>query len=148
MGSFDVKFPDNFMANLLNTNAEEICTEALKEAAPILTENMKRSARMSIMHEGESEAVNSIAQSEAKRTKDGSAFIINVGPRGYSQKSYRDKKNRKYKVSNALKLIWKEYGVAGRQAPRPFLVNATRNAYEKVMNKLQEVYNRKAGGTG
>ena len=94
-------------------------------------------------------AARNFAFSKAKRTKDGSAYITTVGPRGYSNHMYYDKKGqkkRKYKVSNALKAIWKEYGIAGKQAPRPFIANATRNAEEKVMNKLQEVYRNKTGG--
>lgn len=149
MAGFDVIFPDDLMGGLLDTGCEEICMEALSEAAPLLVDSMKKSARAAVLHEGESEMVNSIAFSKAKRTKDGSAYITTVGPRGYSDHMYYDKKGqkkRKYKVSNALKAIWKEYGIAGKQAPRPFIANATRNAEEKVMNKLQEVYKNKTGG--
>lgn len=149
MAGFDVRFPDDLMGGLLNTDCSEICVKALSEAAPLLMDSMKKSARAAVLHEGESEMVNSIAFSKAKRTKDGSAYITTVGPRGYSNHMYYDKKGqkkRKYKVSNALKAIWKEYGIAGKQAPRPFIANATRNAEEKVMNKLQEVYRNKTGG--
>lgn len=149
MADFDVTFPEDFMCELLNTDCDEICLEALSEAAPILVDSMKKSARAAVLHEGESEMVESIAFSKAKKTKDGSAYITTVGPRGYSAHTYYDKKSRKkrkYKVSNALKAIWKEYGIAGKQAPRPFLANATQNAAENVINKLQEVYRKKTGG--
>lgn len=149
MADFDVTFPEDLMGKLLNTDCGEICLEALSEAAPILVDSMKKSARAAILHEGESEMVESVAFSKAKKTKDGSAYITTVGPRGYSDHTYYDKKSRKkrkYKVSNALKAIWKEYGIAGKQAPRPFLANATQNAAEKVINKLQEVYRKKTGG--
>ncbi|MBD5480220.1 MAG: hypothetical protein HDR14_13175 [Lachnospiraceae bacterium] len=149
MADFDVTFPDDFMGELLDTDCSEICLTALSEAAPILVDSMKKSARAAVMHEGESEMVDSIAFSKAKKTKDESAYITTVGPRGYSDHTYYDKKGRKkrkYKVSNALKAIWKEYGIAGKQAPRPFLANATQNAAEKVINKLQEVYRKKTGG--
>ncbi len=76
---------------------------------------MKQSCRRVIEHSGESELVESIKSNKPKRTKT-DAWIVNVGPRGYSKKkTYRSGKGkaRKYRVSNALKLIWKEYGVAG-----------------------------------
>lgn len=46
---------------------------------------------------------------------------------------------------NALKAVWKEYGIAGRQPARPFLANATRNAEETVLTKMQEVYKKRMG---
>ena len=53
--------------------------------------------------------------------------------------------SRKYRVSNALKLIWKEYGVAGRQPARPFLTSACNAVRGAVMEKMQKVYERKTG---
>ncbi len=149
MAEFDLNFPDDILGGLLDNDAESICVDAIKEAAPILVESMKKSARAAVLHEGESEMVNSIGASAPKRSKDGSAIIATVGPRGNSNHYYHDKKSkkkRKYKVSNALKAIWKEYGIAGRQAPRPFIANATKNAEEAVMQKLQESYNKSTGG--
>lgn len=149
MAEFDLNFPEDLFEDCFGVVVEEICVQAIKEASPILVESMKRSARAAVMHPGESDMVNSIAASTPKRTKDGSAIIATVGPRGYSDHYYYDKKSkkkRKYKVSNALKAIWKEYGIAGRQEPRPFITNATKNAEEKVVEQLQESYNKKAGG--
>ena len=145
MSSFEVNFPDDFLGDLLNTSAEEICIKALSEAAPIMEQSMKRSARAAVMHAGESDMVNSIKATMPKKTKDGDAYIVNVGPTGKSEHSYNDRKTgkkKKEKVSNALKAVWKEYGIAGKQPARPFLANATRNAEEAVVSKMQEVYGK------
>lgn len=147
MANFDVNFPTDFMSELLDTPAEKICLEALNEVSPLLEQEMKASAKATILHEGESEMIESIAPSKAKRTKDGSAFIVNVCPKGQSDYTYngRQKYKRKQKISNALKAIWKEYGIAGKQAPTPFIAHATNNARDKVIQKLQEIYNNKIG---
>lgn len=150
MAGFEVNFPDDLLNGLLENEAEDVCVQAIKEAAPVLVESMKKSARAAVMHPGESEMVDSIAASEPKRTKDGTAIIATVGPRGESSNYYYDKKSkkkRKYKVSNALKAIWKEYGIAGKQAPRPFIANATKNAEEKVIEKMQESYKKRTGSS-
>lgn len=146
MALFDVEFPEDFLSDLLETDFDEIAEEALKEAAPILESSIRRSCRSVIEHSGESELVKSIKSNEPKKTKT-DAWIVNVGPRGYSRtKTYRSGKGEKKKpVSNALKLIWKEYGVAGRQPARPFLTKACNAVREAVMEKMQNVYERKTG---
>lgn len=147
MAAFDVDFPEDFLSGLLDTEFSEIAEEALTEAAPILEQAMKKACKTAIEHEGDSELVNSITAGKPKRTKT-DAYIVNVCPRGYSStKIYHAAwtGRGKYKVSNALKMIWKEYGVPGRQAPKPFLDSACNSVRESVMSKIQEVYNRKVG---
>lgn len=127
----------------------EMAEEALQEAAPILEKSMKKAIQASIQHEGDSELVKSIKPNKPKRAKNG-AYIVNVTPRGYSKfKKYKSKKGkgeRKYPVSNALKAIWKEYGIAGRQPPSPFLAKATNDAKNDVLNAIQRKFDEKAGG--
>lgn len=150
MAKFDLNFPKDLLGDLLDNDAEGICVEAIREAAPILVGSMKKSAQAAVLHEGESEMVQSITASVPKRTRDGSAIIATVGPRGYSDHYYYDKKSkkkRKYKVGNALKAIWKEYGIAGKQAPRPFITTATKDAEEAVIQALQDSYNKRTGGS-
>ena len=147
MALFDVDFPEDFLSDLLETDFDEIAVAALKEAAPVLEKSIKQSCTRVIEHSGESELVKSIKSSKPKKTKT-DAWIVNVGPKGYSRKkTYRSGKGkeRKKPVSNALKLIWKEYGVAGRQPARPFLTNACNAVRETVMEKMQQVYERKTG---
>lgn len=147
MASFEIDFPEDLMSDLLETEFEEIAKEALAESAPILEKATKAAASAVIMHEGDSEMVASIKAGKPKRTKT-DAWIINVGPTGNSKHHYYrkgGKKKRAYSVSNVLKAIWKEYGIPGRQAPRPFLEHA-KNAVQNAINKkIQEVYDRKVG---
>lgn len=148
MALFDIEFPEDFLSGLLDTEFGEIAEEALNEAAPMLEASMKKECSSVIEHDGDSEMVNSIKAGKPKRTKT-DAYIVNVSPKGYSNMKkytakYKGKKtSRKYAVSNALKCIWKEYGIPGRQPPRPFLDRSCNNVRESVMSKMQEVYNRK-----
>lgn len=146
MAAFDIEFPDDFLSELLDTDFDEIAEEALRDTAPLLEKSMKKEARRGVMHEGESEMVDSIAVSKPKKTKT-DAWIVNVGPRGYSETKWykKGKKGRKHKISNALKAIWKEYGIPGQQAPRPFIQSAVNAVKQEIENRLQEAYNRKVG---
>lgn len=146
MALFEVDFPDDFLSELLETDFDDIAKEALEEAAPILETSLKQSCKRVINHRGESELVESINAGKPKKTRT-EAWIVNVSPKGYSTtKVYLSKnKKRRYPVSNALKAIWKEYGVAGRQPARPFITSACNSARDTVMKKMQEVYNRKVG---
>ena len=141
MGGFEIEFTEDFMADLLNTDFDEIAEAALKEAVPELEKSMKKHCAEAVRHEGDSELVKSIKTD---------AGIATAKPTGYSQTKvyHRDgkKKRRTYPVSNALKAIWKEYGIPGQQAPKPFIQAATNAAEKAVVEKMQEVYNRMVGG--
>lgn len=148
MAAFELDFPDDFMKQLFQTDSAEICMKALEEAAPILEEEMKNAIRAD-GHELSGELINSIKAAKPKKTSNG-AYIVSVRPTGYSKiNSYSVKKNgkklRKYPVSNALKMIWIEYGVNGRQPARPFMTKVMNSVRAAAMNKMQVVYNRMAG---
>lgn len=123
---------------------DELAEEMLAEAAPIIEDSMKKNLRKSIAHSGDSELVDSVKTSKAKQAKNG-AYIINVNPKGQSKtKVYqRGKKGRKHPVSNALKAIWLEYGIPGHQSPKPWLAATTNDAESKVLDKMQEVYDKR-----
>lgn len=133
--------------DLFDIDFGEMAEEALLEAAPILEKSMKKAIQAALQHEGDSELVKSIKPNTPKKAKNG-AYIVNVTPRGYSKiKRYNAKKRRrKYPVSNALKAIWKEYGIAGRQPPSPFLAKAANDAKNDVLNAIQRKFDEKAGG--
>lgn len=151
MASLEVNFGEDFLRDLLEVDSEKLCEEMLNESAPLLETSVKCELKSRIQHERESELVDSIKATKAKKTKDGTAYIVNVTPKGYSKvKVYIDKRTRgtekkvrRYNVSNALKAIWKEYGIPGKQAPSPFLGAATRKAEKQVLAKMQEIYERK-----
>jgi len=147
MEGFEIFDGKTDLDDLFDMDFGEMAMKALQEAAPILENSVKNAVGASIQHEGDSELVKSMKANRPKRAKNG-AYIVNVTPKGYSKiKSYKAKKGkRKYPVSNALKAIWKEYGIAGRQPPSPFLAKATNDAKNDVLNAIQRKFDEKAGG--
>ena len=150
MADFDFDFPDNFLSELLETDFDELAEDMLTEAAPIYKDAIKKFMKSTILHEGESERVESVTARKPKKCKNG-AWMVHIGPSGNSKNMYTVKNGkgqrtaRRYPVSNILKAIWKEYGISGRQAPRPWLQRAKNDADAKIMNRMQEIYNRKVG---
>lgn len=139
-------YQDNSFDELWQMDFGGYCEEALNEAAVIVEAKMKANAKSTVMHEGESEMVDSIKPSTPKKARTG-AYIVNVGPRGYSDtKKYRAKDGhgqatkRTYKVSNALKAIWKEYGIPSRGIPAQPFISATVSQTE---NQIYEILQRK-----
>lgn len=148
MAVFEVDFPEDFLSQLLQTDSAEICTKVLNAAAPILEDEMKNALRAD-GHELSGELAKSIKATKPKRASNG-AYIVTVRPTGYSKiNSYAVRKNgkklREYPVSNALKMIWIEYGVNGRQPARPFLTRAVNRTRAAALKRMQEVYNEMAG---
>lgn len=148
MAVFDVDFPDDFLSGLLGTDSGEMCMELLNEAAPILEKEMKDVLKAD-GHELSGDLIKSIKATKPKRASNG-AYIVNVRPTGYSAvNSYAVKRNgkktREYPVSNALKMIWIEYGVNGRQPARPFMTRTVNKVRAAALERMQEAYNRMAG---
>ena len=145
MAGFEIDFPEDFLSELLDVDPDEVAEAMLKEAAPILEKQMKKSCMAAVRHEGDSELADSIKAKKPVKTKT-DAHIVTVEPTGNSKtKIYHHtgkKSERTYPVSNALKMIWKEYGIPGKQAPQPFLQAAINAAEAAVIAKMQEVYNR------
>lgn len=136
-GLFDIEFDD-------------IAQEALTEAAPILQKELRSSAMASVKHDGDSEMANSIRASAVKKVSRTDCWIVNVGPRGYSSSKTYFAKNgkgvhttRKYKVSNALKAIWKEYGIPGHQAAQPFIQKAVNQSKARVEKIIEDSFNKR-----
>lgn len=143
-------YEDNSFEGLWKMNFGGFAEEALAESAEILEAKMKANAKSVIQHEGDSEMVNSIKASTPKKAKNG-AFIVNVGPRGYSKtKKYHAKNGkgvntkRTYPVSNALKAIWKEYGIPGRQPAQPFISPSVSQTENQIYDLLQKKFEEKA----
>ena len=134
-GLFDIQFDD-------------IAEAALNESAPILEGTMRSAAASAVKHDGESAMVNSIKASKPKKVPATDCWIVNVGPRGssthkYYAKSGKGKRSGKtYNVSNALKAIWKEYGIPGQQPAMPFMGKATNQAKDRVERIIEEKVNK------
>ena len=145
MASMNVYDTDAF-DDLWNMDFGGYCTDALNEVAPILESKLKSNARAVVTHDGDSEMANSIKASKAKKSKNG-AYIVNVGPRGYSNTKVYYAQNgkgvhtsRQYPVSNALKAIWKEYGISGQQPARPFISTAVTQTQNQILDMLQKKF--------
>ena len=147
MASWDIYSAD--MDGLFDISFDEICQDALNEATPILEHTMRSAAAASIIHDGDSAMVNSIKGSTPKKVSATDCWIVNVGPRGYSStKQYHGKrKNGKskqtYQVSNALKAIWKEYGIPGHQSAMPFMDKATNQARARVEKIIEDAFDKR-----
>ena len=151
MALLDVDFPEDFLKEFLSTDFDLIAEEALNETGTILERSMKEACKNSVDHEGDSELANSIKATKPIKTKNG-AWIVRVSPTGYSKtKTYYAKNGkgvrtkRKYSVSNALKAIWKEYGIPGHQAAKPFMQKACNEARAMTEKIIQDVYDRRVG---
>ena len=146
MAQMEIDFPEDMLNGLLDVDAEDLCKQMIDSAAPIMEESMKKEMRSVIQHSGDSELVDSVKTSKAKRAKNG-AIIAFTSPKGNSKNYYyrNGKKGRKIPVSNVLKAIWLNYGRVGQPA-RPFLTKAVNNAHQKVMEKMQQTYDQLTGG--
>ena len=132
-GLFDIEFDD-------------IAEEALTQSIPILEGTMRSAAAASVKHSGDSAMVNSIKGSKPKKVTVTDCWICNVGPRGYGTTSYKrksGKSSRTYKVSNALKAIWKEYGIPGKQSPMPFMQKAANAAKGRVEKIIEDSFDKR-----
>lgn len=145
MASWDI-YTNNF--DFLDMDFDDAAERALNESASILEGTMRSAAAAAVKHDGDSAMVNSIKGSKPKKSAATDCWIVNVGPRGYSStKTYHGKrKNGKskqtYKVSNALKAIWKEYGIPGHQSPQPFIQKATNQAQARVEKIIEDAFNK------
>ena len=146
MAQMEIDFPEDMLNGLLDVDAEDLCKQMIDSAAPIMEESMKKEMRSVIQHSGDSELVDSVKTSKAKKAKNG-AIIAFSGPKGNSKNYYyrNGKKDRRIQVSNVLKAIWLNYGRVGQPA-RPFLTKAVNNAHQKVMEKMQQTYDQLMGG--
>ena len=146
MAQMEIDFPEDMLNGLLDVDAEDLCKQMIDSAAPIMEESMKKEMRSVIQHSGDSELVDSVKTSKAKKAKNG-AIIAFTGPKGNSKNYYyrNGKKDRRIQVSNVLKAIWLNNGRVGQPA-RPFLTKAVNNAHQKVMEKMQQTYDQLMGG--
>lgn len=147
MAGFTIYNDEMEWDELFGIDFDEVAEAALNAAAPVLERSMKAAIQGAIEHNGDSELVRSIKANRAKKSKNG-AWIVNVAPKGYSKvKVYRAKKSqRTHPVSNALKAIWKEYGIAGKQPAHPFLAKAINDAEGEALDIMQRKFDQKVGG--
>ena len=129
----DVSFRSDF---------EEIAGKAIDTVRNDVAEGVKNAVKASISHSGPSELLDSVRTYKPEMTKDKSGMKIRCTFSGNSQSGHTYNttsrgKPRKKKVSNANKAFWLEYGVAGRQAPKPWQDRAVNSIEAKVTEKIQ-----------
>ena len=125
-------------------NMSELCPQIIEEAEPVLVEGMQNQIRTVIRHPDRStgELIDSITASKPKKAKDGSWSGF-VGPQGYSSRYYYKgrKKGRKYKLPNASKLVFMEYGTS-RQKATQVLDSVVKNTEEEALARMQAAFER------
>lgn len=127
MAQFEIEGIDDLLKDLSMLDVERLAPIMLEESVPILEEAVvKRASR----HHDSGDMVESIKKSGAERNQIG--YYICVRPTG------RDKKG----VRNMEKMAALEYGVDGKQGATPVLTPAVNAAEEKVLEKMQEVFDR------
>ena len=152
MAEWQVEIPNDFLKELLQTDSEQLCMDMLNEAAPLLEESMKKEVSSAIRHKDRStgELIDSISARKATKCVNG-AFLVFVGPKGYSRNYYvarnghNVKTHRKYKMSNAFKLMIIEYGLHNQPAI-PTIQRATNAVESKALQLMQDFYDKKVGG--
>lgn len=142
MARFKVDMPADLFSEL--GNMSELCPKIIEEAEPVLVEGMQNQIRKVIRHPDRStgELVESITAGKPKQDKDGSWSGF-VGPQGYSSRYYYKgrKKSRKYKLSNAAKLVFMEYGTT-RQKATPVLDSVIKNTEAEALDRMQAAFER------
>ena len=138
------------LEGMFNISFDDIAEKALTEATPILEGTMRSAAAAVVKHDGESGMVNSIKGSKPKKVTSTDCWIVNVGPRGTKRETWYHPTRGKgkhgssrFKVSNALLAIWKEYGIPGRGVPaQPFMDKATNAARVRVEKIIEDAFNK------
>lgn len=142
MARFKMDIPADLFSEI--GNMSELCPQIIEEAEPALVEGMREQIQKVIRHPDRStgELVDSITASKPKKEKDGSWSGF-VGPQGYSSQYYYKgrKKKRKYKLSNAAKLVFMEYGTS-RQKATPVLDSVIKNTEAEALARMQAAFER------
>lgn len=133
MAQFDVHGLDELMKELDGLgNFDEVAPAMLEEAAPILE---KEVVRLATPFWDSGDMVKSIKRTNTIQGRWG-GFYICVRPTGKDQKGTR----------NMDKMAWLEFGVKGKAAT-PIITKAVLNTEQKILDTMQEVFNREVGAT-
>lgn len=135
MAGFNFTIPDS-LTKMLSENlsrVDEIAPKMLEEAAPIVIEAIKKKAPVSTgkMRDG-------VKAKKPSKTKNG-AHVLPIVFTGSETRKTKDGKTTK--VPNAVKAAVTEYGKSGQEA-KPFIRPAIKETEQKVVEKMQEVFNR------
>lgn len=137
MAVFDFDFPDNMFDDVLNI-FDEAAPKMIDEALPIYESSVKNELQP---HRDTGELIASIRRKKPKKTVNG-AYIGYLTAEGASTKSTYTRENGKVEpFRNYQKALALEYGNS-HQPARPFMQSAVNSSEDKVLEKMQEVFNR------
>lgn len=136
MARFDIQGIDDLMKDLDYLEMERIAPKMLEEAGPILEKEVKDKIRP---HKDTGDMYQSIKSTGSQRSRDG--YYLSVRPTGKSTMKGTGK--RKEPIRNMEKLAYLEYGTSN-EAARPVLTAAVNAAEDKVIKKMQEVFDRES----
>lgn len=131
---------------------EDMAKKVLEDVRGDMEEGTKRALRTSIDHPGDSELVNSVKCYEPAMTRNGEGAKLVCQPTGRSTSGNRYHTVSRGKtiskpVTNNDKAFWLEYGVAGRQAAKPWKDRATNSIESKVTPKIEQAIAKELGAT-
>lgn len=132
MANFHLERIDDLIRELDEAgNLDEIAPEMIEAALPILEDSLKETVQNEA-NKGYAtgELVASIKKSRSMRNQYG--YFGVVRPTGTDKKGVR----------NMEKLAYLHYGICNKQEARPVVNKAVFHAEEKVIKKMQEVYNK------
>ena len=130
MADFEFNIDADFLKELDVFSDSETAMEMVNESLPILENSIKNALEP---HRQTGGLIKSVKSGKAKIASNG-AIIGNVTFSG------NDKKGN----PNVVKATGLEYGNS-HQAAKPFMSKAVRACEDEVLDKMQEIYNRKVG---
>lgn len=147
MAYFTVDFPDALMKQITKMASDDTSRKILKESIPILAKSVQNVIR--VEHSDTGDLADSITAFEPYKNKDGN-WTASAAPTGKAKgqmkkgKVYARSKSGSVSSGQAIynddKLWFLENGTS-KQPATPVLTKASKNAYDAVINKMQEVYN-------
>lgn len=124
MASFEITGFDKLIQGLEKLDFDEVAPKMLKEAAPILQNNLKN---RSATHTDTGSMAGSIGTGRLKQKNDG--YMISVRPTGTDNKGVR----------NMEKMCYLEYGTY-KQAATPVLSPAVAESQDPCIDAMQKVF--------
>jgi hypothetical protein len=152
MAKFTCDIPADFLSDLLDSDFSEIAEEALEEAAPVLQKSVQDSVRAVIKDKSRTDLIESFKPWKGgvkKVSNGGGAYLMGVASYGKPKKKSRRKRSDgtgSRSVTNNDIAWWLEHGNS-HQAAKPYLDRGAKAAEGKVLDIVQEVYNKKVGAT-
>lgn len=149
MARFDFQLPEQFMEQLKRcANIDEIAPKMIDEALPIVERAFIKNLEP---HRDTGELIKNLKILPAKKYKNGAWGGV-VTATGVARGKYYIRKRKlgerlKEGYRNYQKLLALEYGTSRGQRPTPVIDRTINDSEEKVLNKMQEVFEREVNQT-